>query len=326
MTFIKYPKTNSVKDFKVALNRAFSGRVEYKGQDENGEPILEKNPIKATMVLEGTVKLHGTHMDVHNLNGGITVQSRNRIITVNDDSFAFAQFVEFNKDWFEKALGTEETIISGEWAGGNIQKGVAISGMPKAFFFFNKELRHLEDPERRIFYIGSALEVTLKLNTEYPEPTFKLIEELTEEIDKNCPWGAKLNPNSENTIGEGLVFKAFHEGKEFFMFKSKGDSHKRSSGQPKQPKVVDPALDSKVGAFIGSFLTVDRLEQGLEYLREMNIPIARESTGEYIKWVTTDLKEETINDLSELGLEWRQVAGAASKLAKEYFMQTVENS
>lgn len=104
----------------------------------------------------GTTKLHGT-------NGSIglvyekgepvyQVQSRNNIITLENDNAFFAQFAlnpkvkSFMKEKIEKIynnLSQEEKdevlsiFVYGEWGGSNIQKGVAITQMEKFFAPFD---------------------------------------------------------------------------------------------------------------------------------------------------------------------------------------------
>ena len=92
-----------------------------------------------TILFDGTVKLHGTNAAVGIKDGELYCQSRSRIITPEDDNLGFASFVEENKSYFEdlfNSFDANHAIIYGEWCGGNIQSGVALTGLDKMFVIF----------------------------------------------------------------------------------------------------------------------------------------------------------------------------------------------
>jgi len=68
-----------------------------------------------------TEKIDGTNACVVvDADGNVAAQSRNTLITVNNDNFGFASWVENNKDELQK-LGTGHHY--GEWWGKGIQRG-----------------------------------------------------------------------------------------------------------------------------------------------------------------------------------------------------------
>jgi len=111
--------------------------VEFKAWDK----IPRENPFKATI----TEKIDGTNACVIIKEGEIVgVQSRKRLITVEDDNYGFAAWVERNHDDLLK-LG--EGYHYGEWAGLGIQKNP--HGLPeKIFFLFNTFRWNANNPNR----------------------------------------------------------------------------------------------------------------------------------------------------------------------------------
>ena len=116
------------------------------GQFRNATKLLRG---KGKIAYQGTVKLHGTNGNLVMFEDGkIYCQSKERMLADGCDNAGFwaaMQDVDLHelfakvKVGFYEANGFEATypiIISGEWAGGNIQKGVAINGLEKFFCIF----------------------------------------------------------------------------------------------------------------------------------------------------------------------------------------------
>src|SRR5699024_8947725 len=98
-----------------------------------------------------TIKLHGSNSSiVFPLNGTneIYAQSRNRIITPENDNAGFARWVEKNsyiiQDYFYEHMPDQDeywpavshVVVYGEWCGQGIQKGTALNQLPKMFVVF----------------------------------------------------------------------------------------------------------------------------------------------------------------------------------------------
>ena len=94
------------------------------------EKIPRENPFTVTI----TEKIDGTNACIIIMDGEIVgVQSRKRLITVLEDNYGFAKWVEYNK---KDLLGLGDGYHYGEWA------GLGIQGNPhkldkKHFFLFN---------------------------------------------------------------------------------------------------------------------------------------------------------------------------------------------
>ena len=105
------------------------------------EKIPRENPFMATI----TEKMDGTNACIIIQEGKIVgVQSRKRLITVEDDNYGFALWVESNKEELE---GLGDGYHYGEWAGLGIQKNP--HNLPeKRFFLFNTFRWNADNPNR----------------------------------------------------------------------------------------------------------------------------------------------------------------------------------
>jgi len=343
--FIKYPSLRKFKELKKsATSRKFVGLIDNEPQFEDDTPILQ---------FEGTVKMHGTHASiVYWRDGEVTYQSRNRILTPQNDNHGFATaMVGKDRRAFFEGLSDEKAhqgiMYDGEWCGGNVQGGVALSGAEKQFIVTNVSDVYLDSKGecyQKFFNYGLDNTYPFKSITEFktyfttvdfndPEAYDKLMT-LTLEVEESCPVGAVINPDSESNIGEGIVWacttKGYEDNPEWWM-KVKGTKHERAGGGVKKSQSDEPLTveqEALKEAFCNQALTVDRLEQGIEYLREMEFELSRKSTGHYLKWFLTDVaKEVEVEALScyASGLTWKgHLCKWIQSDAKNYFFDRLE--
>src|SRR5690606_6479826 len=119
---------------------------DYQGKDEQGNPILRHTTPYPILLFKGRVKVHGTNAGlVLNADGSIDYQSRERLLSIGSDNAGFCTYMSglpihhyfMNISQQLETPCQEYIAIYGEWCGGSIQKGVAISGMEKAFIVFD---------------------------------------------------------------------------------------------------------------------------------------------------------------------------------------------
>ena len=325
-TFVKYPSIDNFKQFRHNL--------------------MKQNPLIEDIQLEGTVKIHGTNAGFVLWKGGnITVQSRNRILSLDSDNQGFARFIavtEAQKILKPSAKSLlkmcDGLAVYGEWCGGNIQGGVGVSGMEKAFVVFGLSLikngeivgmleteflqEHINTSIPRVFTINQFKTYKLTINPQEVEKCYEKLDELTLQVEDNCPVAAELNPHG-NKIGEGIVWNL--KGYPQHRFKHKGTKHQRASREPKRIKEENPEVFAAFKEFAEVALSEDRLMQGIEYLQEMQLdPYDKKNTGEYIKWVNKDILKECALELEELerdkGITWKQIASKVSTVARQFYM------
>jgi len=344
----KFPK---IGQFNQAVRNVKSAH-DFKGVDDDGKAIYVHDSDYPTVKYIGTTKLHGTNSAVfRHEDGAIVYQSRERIITPESDNAGFATWFSYLDDNIKDILLPETSGefravgVFGEWCGGNIQKGVAISGLPKMFVIFGIvfiDEPHTEHEDHHKYwnmdhhefmdYFGEDNIQTLNDNnihliTQFPtyevdvdfnkpEEASVKFSEITEAIEKECPVGKAFGVSG---IGEGAVWRPV--GGEYTWFKVKGKKH--SSSKVKTLAPVDIEKVKTVNEFVEKVVTDSRLEQGINYLKEMEIPIDIKSTGKYIKWVVNDIRTEEAETMKESGLEMKDVGSALQAAIKPFWFKYV---
>lgn len=328
--FIEYP--NTVQFRQIVKNVQMSTR--YVGKDENDVAIFDETIELPIITFKGTVKAHGTQGAVVYNAGKIHAQSRNNIITVEKDNAGFAFFVETKKDVFndyfseliEKfSLKDKEIAIYGEWAGGNIQKAVAINGLPKMFLIFGVKVMNdgegywipindiTSTAEHNIYNVSDFGTYELEIDFNKPDVANTVIEELTFNVGTECPIGKYFNKSG---IGEGIVWTSLENGVRY-VFKSKDDRH----SSVKVPKVVTP-LDTELEKKIEDF-AVNHACKGwrLEQIYRETFDVLnggkgdKRRTGDFLKNLSKDVIKEELDVMVSMGLEPKQVNGKINKIA-----------
>lgn len=284
------------------------------------------------------MKLHGTNAGIgFSEKLGVWAQSRTRVIRPDCDNQGFAAYVFQNKENYEKIirslaalfkvnLETHALVIFGEWAGGKIQKGVAINGLPNMFVMFDAFSFDIsqEKPDDS-GYVGTWYDVStvceacknslfpkeLSFYNIYEFQTFsitvdfvnltaarKVLEKITDDVEKECPVGrffGKVRDTGVCTTGEGVVWRAsvtVGERTRVFRFKVKGDEHATSATQ------VGASLElykiDSFDDFIEKVVSDNRCKQGLSEVFG-DTPMSDEwekRNGEFLHWVVRDVKKE----------------------------------
>lgn len=303
----------------------------YRGDDAEGRPIYEKT-ILPTLDFVGTVKLHGTNSAVSITENGFHFQSRERIITPEDDNYGFAAFGVKNIDYFQelfKVFGCKNLTVFGEWCGKGIQEGVAISELDRMFVIF----KILADdewvdfsfignvPERRIFNIYSFGHWTIKIDFNSPAIKSNELLEITNAVEKECPAGKYFGVSG---IGEGVVWSCVSEGYKDskFTFKVKGEKH--SVTKVKTLSLVDIAKLESIKECVDAIMPENRLERGLSYLSDMGKDLDIKNISEFIKWTTSDAIKEEADIIANSGFTPKDVGKELSVKARNWFLNRLK--
>lgn len=317
----------------------------YLGLDENSEPIYDKTLPLPTVKFKGTIKLHGT-------NGGIGyaldskelwVQTRRESITVENDNYNFANYIESNREFFLKTfddiatkgraagIDFETVMLYGEWVGKGIQKGVAISLLEKSFFVFGIKLLNgeshewmkLEDfiissPEQSLYVITDYPTYEVDIDFSNPQQAVDRMTAWVDEVEKECPVAKAFGLSG---VGEGIVFTG-HFKDERYIFKVKGEKH--STVKTKVRIEIDPEKLKSINSFIDYAVTENRLEQGVtEVFGEGEMDIRQ--MGAFLKWVANDVMAEESDMLVENSLEVKDVTKRISNKARTWFLEKLNS-
>ncbi len=336
-------KYSSIEQFRNVIKDVdYYCKAKYGLRDENGELVLAQPRTwkLPTLKFTGTVKLHGTNASVRiDRDMNITYQSRNRILTIESDNAGFAVWASQHKllwrqlaTWYSKQFeDTAEVVLFGEWCGGNIQKGVALSQLEKMFVIFEVwvydslgvkryAVQHVDnaDPSEGIFDINHFKSFEIDIDFENPQLSQNKLIEITDAVEKECPVGKYFGVSG---VGEGVVWSCRLSDTSLLRFKVKGEEH--SASKVKTLASVDVEKISAVTDFVDVVLTQSRLEQGIDYLKEMGHELDIKSTGHYVKWVSGDVFKEETDTIVQNQLDAGMVGKQVSTRARQWFMQRI---
>ena len=143
MNFSKYPSIEQFRNVVKAVERIAKSTYD----PETNDWVYDMTKVAPTLTFTGTVKAHGTNAGIYiDSKGGYNAQKRSSAL--GDGHFGFYEWmstaaVTRSLSFTRTALITtypilegRDFVIYGEWCGGNIQKGVSISGLDKMFIVF----------------------------------------------------------------------------------------------------------------------------------------------------------------------------------------------
>lgn len=318
-------------------------------------PVLE---------FEGTVKLHGSNCGVFLQDGQIYTQSRNRVLTLDNDLNHFNKFVENNHNYFFNVLKQIQRkidsdripVLFGEWCNDN-RKGLGLTSLGALYAVFEiraferEEIRfdivpdteESEEELRRKKYITlppSLISEVIEKNDvkvynihDFPkftatldlnQPDISDMVKIVEEVERECPFSKQLGSIG---IGEGVVWTCVTDIPQLNTYgekmKIKGPKHKVTN--KRQPEPVDIEKVRDIQEFVDMVLTQNRLEQGIDYLREFNMSISSENINTFIMWIGKDCMKEEGETMIKSNLDRKAVMKKLQSQAVQWYLHYVEN-
>lgn len=210
---------NAVKNVQMS--------VQFKGIDDNGEAIIDRNAPLPKITYRGSVKLHGTNASlIMHEDGCISCHSKGSKLDCFDelgkfelfsDNAEFAQTMERQYESVVKVFDNVKEVcvevrgkvifplkVSGEWVGPGVQNGVGISNLnKKAFFIFGVKVGEETTKENQMGWLPPAIVSNIEtgeffniyhfptkdIEIDFTNPVFSQnsLVEYTEEIEKECP-------------------------------------------------------------------------------------------------------------------------------------------
>ena len=287
----------------------------------------------------GSAKLHGTNSSIVRMpSGQIIFQSRNRVLTEDEDHFGFVSHMTHcvGLDRLRALIDTHvglhdvPVVMYGEWCGQGVQQQVAISALERLFAVFAvrigvdeqsrwPDLRGfagLHDNSVRVFSVLQFETFQIDIDFSRPDRAREALIQHTVAVEARCPAGAFFGIEG---LGEGVVWRCITDGFSApeFWFKVKGEKHSVSRVTKLAPANVE-RMDS-IEAFLDAVLTEARLQQGTDWLQEQGHPLDRTSTGEYLRWLFSDILSEESDTMEASGLSRRAIGGPLSHQARRWF-------
>lgn len=350
---VKFPSIGKFAD--TVRNIAY--RTRFIGKDADGNPLFDGERSLPILSAVGRVKLHGTNASISfQEDGSWHAQSRERILSVEEDNMGFARFLhgtvgEQNlSDMFEqiKVLHGPDVVypitVYGEWCGTGIQSGVGLSKVPKMFVIFGVRFgKYSDDDEDSTGFNGSywgdidiytPLEnrdvgiyhtnifgkYVLSIDFNDPKQVVDSLDQLTLSVEQRCPAAMYFGVDG---VGEGLVWSI--DNPEFrssrFWFKTKGDKHKERKGRDTEVDPAKQAALNSANAIVEEFLVEARLQRGLSHLTEAGLPVSKDSTGEFVKWVVSDIVKDAKQEIIAADLDPKAIGGVASKRISSWYFK-----
>ncbi len=294
----------------------------------------------------GTVKLHGTNAGVTWEPGKpLTYQSRNRVLAVGDDNAGFAAHMSQPRSdfWLRLAIanialcnGIEpgHTVqVFGEWCGEGIQKGIAISALPKMYVIFAAcsggrwlDISQMDDSYRDgsicSIYHFPTFRITIDFAT--PEIAQNEMVGMTLAVEAECPVGKAFGVSG---IGEGIVWRPASYDETIgnvpndsrLWFKVKGEKH--SSSRVATLAAVDVERIANRDELIAALVTDNRMAQALDhFLNQNKLELKINNIGSYLRWVFNDIAKEETDTIEASGFTVKELGKPISDVAKRYFM------
>ena len=365
----------SIEQFSTVVKNVKRG-VGYLGQDDNDEAMFDRTAKAPKLVATYSEKIHGTNASVCYSNpDGFWIQSRKNIITTEKDNSGCAFVQEANKsEWMniidllakEYNINLDEKIISVyfEWAGGNIQKKSALSGLDKRAVIFqyfkvspiepilakdgseesaiwletkladsaNPQISGYDEwvdcPEKNIFNIMNFPHGTIEIDFERPDLAQNVMIKMVEDNEKNSPVGQQFG--IEKNILEGYVFATVDEQNSILRWKVKGEEHSKGSGKIRKLKPVDSAREQKKIDFVNNFAcTESRLQQMWQEIvngthNGDENQMTMKYMGQFLSLIFKDVIKEESDKMAEQGFEPKELNGNISKVARGFFQSKVD--
>ena len=336
---------NVVKNIKTSS--------QFKGIDEQGEPIFDKNAPAPVIDYIGTVKTHGTNASIIlSEDGTISFHSKNNLLGYVDTQGEFhldSDNAEFAQTMYRRMQGVIDVVdttkellgdklkfplkISGEWVGQGIQKGVGVAFLPqKTFIIFGVKngdtdqttkqgwlpLKLTQDVHSNDNHIYNVMQfTTYKITIDFNNPEYSqnILVENTNKVEEECPVAKALGV-TETLLGEGIVYQpvdAKYCWDSGNWFKVKGEKH--SVSKVKTLAAVCPEKLESIQKFVDYAVTDNRLEQGLQ-----EVGLGQKLVGTFIGWVSRDINKEEGDVLEANSLSMKDIGKQVSTIARNFYL------
>lgn len=293
-----------------------------------------------TVKFTGTVKLHGTSAAIaySPATDEYQYQSRERALSLTSDNAGFCAWGMQEKVKsvirnIAEQYGTQDSIyVYGEWAGGNIQKGVGINGLPKRMYIFKivsdgvvQDLSKLQLNKDfdEIYSILQFKTWEIEIDFNKPEQFQNQLVEWTIEVENECPVAKYFG--LENGTGEGCVW-ANHDYS--LTMKTKGEKHTNSKVKVlKDIAPIDIQKMEDLRDFVDSVCTDNRMDQGITKLKEAGLDVFdNKNLSAFIKWVVGDILKEEGETLIENQIDAKKMSGSVAAKCRNYYFSLLQEA
>ncbi len=312
---------------------------QYVGKDENGDPIYDSSKELPVIKFIGRVKLHGTNSAVcFSPDGSFYCQSRENIIDEIKDNAGFSHWVnkegkgvwESVKHLFNR--GIKHVVVFGEWCGGSIQKGVALSDLSKRFVIFGIKVIFEDDssywleeslipeiPEINIYNISRYKSFEVEVDLNRPDKAIEMMISFTTEVGDICPFAKEFGVEG---IGEGIVWRPVGDPSYSFAHKTKDERHSKS--KIKKPPTVDVIKMDNIQQAVVTHIHEDRLQQIYDKIVLTEADKAPQNIANFIRLLIEDAWDEEGDSIRASDISRKDFGSATSKVAARWFQNKLK--
>ena len=315
---------------------------QYVGKDEKGDPIFDSTKELPILEFVGRVKLHGSNGAIcFSPDGSFYCQSRENIIDEIKDNAGFAHWVneEGHKIWGNvKQLDllrshlVKHIVIFGEWAGGSIQKGVAMNELSKRFVIFGLKVIYEDDttewldsslidemPEINVYNIARIPTYDVEVDLARPDKAIEKMIQMVEEVENECPFAKSFGVSG---VGEGLVFQERGEYGFGNSYKVKGEKHQKS--KIKKLPTVDVVKMDNLQQAVETHIHEDRLQQIYDKIILTEADKVPQKIGEFVQGCISDVWEEESDSLRASDISRTDFGKASSRKCASWFQNKLK--
>ncbi len=252
--------------------------------------------------------------------------------------------------------------LYGEWTGNNVQSGVAVSELPNMFIIFkvrysqknlsseydywfsseemeklkkmslNDQINRLQKTpvdihhiDHKVFFIQEFPQYHFKLDMRDPSQSQEFLSQLTQKVEDDCPVGKTFGVKG---IGEGIVWSCVSEIEKIntknLIFKTKGKRH--SVVKEKKVVTIDYETQESIKELVEVVVTENRLNQGLDYLKEMGIERNMQSVSDLITFMIQDCFKEEEERFIDSGFDLKLIKKEIAQQSKIWYIDFIKNS
>jgi hypothetical protein len=355
MRLVKFPSISQFRDVVKNVKH----RASYIGSDADGNPMYNNLRTAPTLKFEGTVKIHGTNFGcISAADGEMWFQSREHIITPEKDNAGSAMFGFANNTTIVNIVSrvrrmfditTHDVAIFFEWSGGNIQKGVAISQLPKMAIIIGIAL--VDGEGQKNYLTRNQVEEVVRGLVERPNgevpltsciysiydfPTYQFTIDFEQPhlsqnelnavmlaVEGECPVGKAFGVSG---IGEGIVVRCIEPDytDSGYWMKCKGSEHSKS--KVKTLARVDVEKIDNINQLAETLANNGRLDQMCQQTFDLlnGGEIDINSMGDFIRAVFADIIKEDLAIIAASGFNMKELNGSISKIARNYITNQLQ--
>lgn len=345
----------SYPSIKVFRNLVYDlkSNIDYRGRDENEQPIYVHDKPYPIVNFKGTAKAHGINCSIVEQFNGENILFKTKSMILDDETdkaigfkrFMTAQFDNNELQSFVTSIvkkipkqywkldKTDIVEIFGEFCGTGVQKDVAISKLPKMFIIFDVRVNDqfltydelsidMQLNERGIYNIKQFGEFNLQIDFELPEPARLRIEELVNQIEHQCPIAKHFGITGD---AEGIVWTSelvtIDDVDRTYKMKTKCRKFERQS------EIVirkDTSSFERHDEFANLVVHEARLEQWFVHMLHHQIPQDMQHIKDFIRLVQVDVIAEESDTMTELNLTTVSTNSSVANIARAWYIQKIK--